>query len=60
MKDIQQFINEGQTPLSKIDRDMYSLIAKLLGQFVTGKIDIPETDNKQLIKDAQKLLFNMY
>ena len=60
MKNIQQFITEEQTPLAKIDRDMYSLIAKLLGQFVNGKIDIPETDNKELVKDAKKLLFNMY
>lgn len=59
MKDINKFINESESPLAKIDRDMYSLITKLLAKFIKGNIDIPEADNKILVQDAKKLLFNM-
>ena len=60
MKNIKNYlINEGSSSFNHLDPDLYSLICKLLGQFVTGKVDIPEKDNKELIKDAQKLLFNL-
>ena len=59
MKNIQQYLTEEKSAFNNLDPDLYSLICKLLGQFVTGKVDIPEKDNKELIKDAQKLLFNL-
>ena len=52
-------INEGKDAFKNLDPDLYSLICKLLGQFIQGKVDIPQKDNKQLVKDAKVLLFNL-
>ena len=59
MKNLNEYINEGASAFKNIDPDLHSLICKLLGQFVQGKIDIPEKDNKNLMEDAKKLLFNL-
>ena len=61
MKRIEDYINvnEGKDAFKNLDPDLYSLICKLLGQFIQGKVDIPQKDNKQLVKDAKVLLFNL-
>ncbi len=61
IKRIEDYINvnEGKDAFKNLDPDLYSLICKLLGHFIQGKVDIPQKDNKQLVKDAQVLLFNL-
>ena len=60
MKNLDKYlINENNNAFKNLDPDLYSLICKLLGQFVKGNVDIPEKDNKDLVKDAKVLLFNL-
>ena len=59
MKDLKEFITEDVDAYKKIDRDVHSLICKLLGKFVTGKIDMEEAKNKELVDKAKVFLFNL-
>jgi len=52
-------LNEGVDAFENLSPDLYYLLCKLLAQFVQGRINIPEKDNEELIKDAKALLFNL-
>lgn len=60
MKNLNEYlVNEGKEAFKNLDPDLYSLLVKLLSAFVKGEINIPEKDNKELMKDAKVLLFNL-
>lgn len=64
MKNINTFIIEGsQTKVNgnkvEFDDEMKSLVGKLLGQFIQGKVDIKEKDNADLVKKAKELLYDL-
>ena len=61
MKDINNFIIEGAVgrDIKNVDQDVYRLIIKLLVMFTKGDIDIYDKDNKELIKDVKRLIWDM-
>ena len=61
MKILQDYINEGAVgrDIKNVDPDVYQLIIELLVKFTKGEIDTSKADNKVLIQDVKKLIWDM-
>ena len=61
MKELNQFIIESTKvkDIKNVDNDVYQLIIDLLVKFTKGEIDIYQKDNKELIKNVKKLIWDM-
>ena len=61
MKKLNQFIIESTKvkDIKNVDNDVYQLIIDLLVKFKKGEIDIYQKDNKELIKNVKKLIWDM-